>query len=498
MSFQQGLSGLNAAAKSLDTLGNNIANSGTVGFKSSSTLFGDVFAATLGGGIQVGIGVSVGGVTQQFTQGNLTVTSNPLDLAINGQGMFRLSNNGATTFTRNGQFNIDKDGFVVNPSGYRLTGYLANASNVIVPSTPAEIFINTADLQPQATGNSSVGARIGLNLDSRQPTYLPVAAAAAAAGAAASAAALTAGATAAQAAAASAAAVASITGGGTLAAAGVAASAAAVGAGATAAQGLAAETAVTASSPPAAAFNVNDPTTYNSSTSITVFDSLGNSHLMSMFFKKDSANNWSVYSNLNGGAPSGATTLAFNSTGALSWTGGGVPPSPLPVTPPPGTGIIAQIHAVTTGADDLDFNLNLTGSTQYGNIFGVNSVAQDGYTSGRLSGLSIAADGTVQGRYSNGQSRDLAQVVLANFNNPNGLTSLGNNQWGETPESGQPLVGVPGSGSLGALQSAAVEESNVDLTAELVSMITQQRAYQANAQTIKTQDQILQTLVNLR
>lgn len=484
MSFQQGLSGLNAAAKSLDTLGNNIANSGTVGFKSSSTLFGDVFAATLGGGIQVGIGVSVGGVSQQFTQGNLTVTSNPLDLAINGQGMFRLSNNGATTFTRNGQFNIDKDGFVVNPSGYRLTGYLANASNVIVPSTPAEIFINTADLQPQATGNSSVGARIGLNLDSRQPTYLPVAAAAAAAGAAASAAALTAGATAAQAAAASAAAVASITGGGTLAAAGVAASAAAVGAGATAAQGLAAETAVTASSPPAAAFNVNDPTTYNSSTSITVFDSLGNPHLMSLFFRKTASNNWDLYTNLDGGAASAVTPMTFNSTGTLTT---------------PASGIVPQSHAVTTGASTpLAFNLNLTGSTQYGNIFGVNSVAQDGYTSGRLSGLSIAADGTVQGRYSNGQSRDLAQVVLANFNNPNGLTSLGNNQWGETPESGQPLVGVPGSGSLGALQSAAVEESNVDLTAELVSMITQQRAYQANAQTIKTQDQILQTLVNLR
>jgi flagellar hook protein FlgE len=405
MSFQQGLSGLNAAAKSLDTLGNNIANSGTVGFKSASTLFSDVFASTLGGGIQVGIGVAVGGVNQQFSQGNLTVTSNPLDLAINGQGMFRLSNNGATTFTRNGQFNVDKDGFVVNASGYRLTGYLANASNVIVPSTPAEIFINTADLQPQPTGNSSVGARIGLNLDSRQEVN-------------------------------------------------------------------------------AVPFDVTDPTTYNSSTSITVFDTLGNPHLMSMFFKKDSANNWSLYSNLDGGAPSAASAMTFNSTGALTW---------------PASGIIAQSHAVTTGATSpLAFNLNLTGSTQYGNIFGVSSVAQDGYTSGRLSGLSIAADGTVQGRYSNGQSRDLAQVVLANFNNPNGLTSLGNNQWGETPESGQPLVGVPGSGSLGALQSAAVEESNVDLTAELVSMITQQRAYQANAQTIKTQDQILQTLVNLR
>jgi flagellar hook protein FlgE len=487
MSFQQGLSGLNAAAKALDVLGNNIANSGTVGFKSSSALFGDVYAASLGSGSQVGIGVAVGGINQQFTQGNLTVSSNPLDIAINGQGMFRLSNNGATTFTRNGQFNIDKNGFVVNASGYRLTGYLANTANVIVPSTPAEIFINTADLQPQPTGNSTAGARIGLNLDSRQPV-----------------------------------------------------------------NGL--------------TFNVNDPTTYNSSTSITVFDSLGNPHLMSIYFKKGDggasviaaagaigtaastaalaavppatageaaaaaaaataaatagssaaaigaaaaaaiisspipaaaasaaaiaatpatpANTWQLYTNLDGGTASAPTTLLFNSTGALT---------------SPATGIIPQSHAVGTGATTpLDFNLNLTGSTQYGNIFGVNSVSQDGYTSGRLSGLSIAADGTIQGRYSNGQSRDLAQVVLANFNNPNGLSSLGNNQWGETADSGQPLVGVPGSGSLGVVQSAAFEESNVDLTAELVSMITQQRAYQANAQTIKTQDQILQTLVNLR
>ncbi len=405
MSFQQGLSGLNAAAKALDVLGNNISNSGTVGFKSSTATFGDVYAASLGAGNQIGIGVSVSGVNQQFTQGNLTVSSNPLDVAINGQGMFRLSNNGAITFTRNGQFNIDKNGYVVNASGYRLTGYLANAANVIVPSTPAEIFINTADLQPQPTGNSGAGARIGLNLDSRQAVN-------------------------------------------------------------------------------ALAFNVNDPTTYNSSTSITVYDSLGNPHLMSLYFKKTAANSWDLYTNLNGGPPSAATGLVFNSTGALTT---------------PATGIIPQSHAVTTGATTpLAFNLNLSGSTQYGNIFGVNNVAQDGYTSGRLSGLSIAADGTVQGRYSNGQSRDLAQIVLANFNNPNGLSSLGNNQWGETADSGQPLVGVPGSGSLGVVQSAAYEESNVDLTAELVSMITQQRAYQANAQTIKTQDQILQTLVNLR
>jgi len=421
MSFQQGLSGLRSASVSLDTIGNNIANSGTVGFKSASALFGDVFAATLGGGNQVGIGVSVGGISQQFTQGNITSTNNPLDIAINGQGMFRLSNSGATTFTRNGQFNIDKDGYVVTASGARLTGYLANEANIIVPSTPKDIFINTANLQPMPTGGplgTGPGVKIGLNLDSRTKII-----------------------------------------------------------------------------DPATVFNETDPLTYNSSTSATVYDSLGNAHLMSMFFRKTGPNEWDIYTNLNGGPTTAATQLVFSSTGAL--TASALPlgvisqtfvPEPDPVNTP----------GVTTGAEDILFDLNLAGSTQYGNIFGVNSISQDGYTSGRLSGLSTAPDGTIQGRYSNGQTRDLAQVVLANFNNPNGLTSLGGNQWAETAESGQPQIGVPGSGSLGVLQSAAIEESNTDLTAELVNMITQQRAYQANAQTIKTQDQILQTLVNLR
>jgi flagellar hook protein FlgE len=401
------LSGLNASSKALDSVGNNIANSGTVGFKSATTAFADVFAASLGGGSQVGIGTTVAGINQQFTQGNITVTNNALDLAINGQGFYRLDNNGAISWTRNGQFNVDKDGYIVSASGYRLTGYLANASNVIVPSTPAEIFINTSDLQPQPTGNTGAGVEMGLNLDSREAVI-------------------------------------------------------------------------------AAPFNVNDPTTYNSSTSATVFDSLGNPHLLSLFFKKEAAppNSWSLYTNLDGGAASAATPVTFSATGALT---------------APALGVVAQSHVLTTGATSpLAFNLDLSSSTQYGNIFGVNSIAQDGYTSGRLSGLSVASDGTVQGRYSNGQTRDLAQVVLGNFNNPNGLTSMGNNQWVETADSGQPLIGVPGSGSLGVIQSAAIEESNVDLTAELVNMITYQRAYQANAQTIKTQDSILQTLVNLR
>ena len=177
-----------------------------------------------------------------------------------------------------------------------------------------------------------------------------------------------------------------------------------------------------------------------------------------------------------------ATLLTFSEFGALT--------TQMPLT--------LSFDPATGAANPLDFELDFSGSSQYGISFGVNNILQDGYTSGKLSGLSVAPDGILQGRYSNGQSRNMGQLVLVNFNNPNGLTSLGGNVWVESSESGQPIPGTPGQGSLGLIQSAAVEESNTDLTAELVNMITQQRVYQANAQTIKTQDQVLQTLVNLR
>jgi flagellar hook protein FlgE len=404
MAFQQGLSGLNAASKALDVISNNVANSGNVGFKTGTTLFTDVFAAALNGaaaGVQVGIGTAVGAVNQLFTQGNITPTNNPLDVAINGAGFFRVNQDGNVAYTRNGQFEVDKDGFIVNAQGYRLTGYPADATGAILPASPTDIQIDTADLQP----NPSTEVEIGLNLDSR-------------------------------------------------------------------------------ASAPSAAFDTSDPSTYNSSTSVTIYDSLGNDHILTMYFVKTAGGTWDVYQQLDGGTASAATTLAFDSAGAI--TSGAS--SNLSLTIP------ASFGAASPQALTLDF----TGSTQYGSAFGVNRQSQDGYASGRLSGITITEAGIVQGRYSNGQSRNLGQIVLANFASPQGLISLGNNLWAESPSSGQPLVGAPGAGSLGVLAAGSVEESNTDLTAELVNMITQQRAYQANAQSIKTQDQILQTLVNLR
>jgi flagellar hook protein FlgE len=234
------------------------------------------------------------------------------------------------------------------------------------------------------------------------------------------------------------------------------------------------------------AFDINDPTTYNKATSMSVYDSLGNAHAFTTYYQKSAANTWEVYGALDG-VPLTAKIgqLQFDTDGSLK---AAVPPLPFSVS-----------FALTNGATTpFDFTLDFNGATQFGSQFGVNTLKQDGYSSGQLSGFTIGGDGTVQGRYTNGQSRTLGQFLLVDFANPNGLQSLGNNAWGETATSGQPVPGGPGSGNLGVLQSGAVEESNVDLTAELVDMITAQRVYQANAQTIKTQDAVLNTLVNLR
>jgi len=408
MGFQQGLSGLNAASKNLDVIGNNVANANTVGFKNSQAQFADVYAASLSGsgGGQVGIGVKVAAVAQQFVQGNITATNNSLDIAINGQGFYRMDSNGSISYSRNGQFQLDKNGFIVSTNGHRLTGYGVDVNGNVVAAAPAALQIPTADLTPRAS--AAVG--VGLNLDARLPV------------------------------------------------------------------------------PSVAVFNPADPLSFNNSTSLTVYDSLGNSHIAALYFQKDvAANTWNTFLTLDnapvslGAAP--ANQLTFNTNGTLATPVGGA---------------LSAATFTPAGAAPINLNFDFGTTSQFGALFGVNKLSQDGFTSGRLSGFSTDANGIILGRYSNGQSKALGQVVLANFTNPQGLQPFGNNELGETSTSGAPLVGAPGTGSLGVLQSAAVEDSNVDLTAELVNMIVAQRVYQANAQTIKAQDAILQTLVSMR
>jgi flagellar hook protein FlgE len=240
-------------------------------------------------------------------------------------------------------------------------------------------------------------------------------------------------------------------------------------------------------------FNYADPNTYNQSTAVTIYDSLGNPHTYSTYFVKTGANAWDVYStvtNPTGAAPNfsnlGLTgSLTFNTSGQL--TSGLIPET-----------ITAAQLGYPGAVNPMAFNLNYSGSTQTGSPFAVNTQLQDGYAAGTLAGFKIGSDGIILGNYTNGQSRVVGQAVLATFRNPQGLQPLGSNAWSRSYASGDPVLGVPGDGNLGTIQSGSLEESNTDLTGELVNMITAQRVYQANAQTIKTQDQVLQTLVNLR
>ena len=233
-------------------------------------------------------------------------------------------------------------------------------------------------------------------------------------------------------------------------------------------------------------FNFANPQTYNYSTALAVYDTLGVAHTMTMYFERvATGGDWNVYGTMDGATPQAfPAQLAFDTSGRLTT---GMP-------------LLLPSWALTTGAatpwspGQIDF----TGTSQYGSASSVDRLTQGGYATGSLAGLTVSDDGIILGRYSNGQARNLGQVVLATFANPNGLQSLGNNQWSLSSVSGPELVSAPGAGSRGVLQSASIEESNVDLTAQLVNMITQQRNYQANAQSIKTQDQIMQTLVNLR
>ena len=246
--------------------------------------------------------------------------------------------------------------------------------------------------------------------------------------------------------------------------------------------------------PPTAGFDPTNSSTYNFATSTSVYDSLGNSHALGLYFVANGTNGsgdnvWKVYATNDGAAigNSAVGTVSFNSQGLIDNTQTTMP--------------FNVSTAVTGGATTpLAFTLDLTGSTQFASATSssVNQLTQDGFASGRLSSYSVSNDGTILGRYTNGQTKPLAQVALANFTSPEGLSPLGNNVWAETSKSGPPLVGIPGTGTLGALQSGTVEESNVDLTTQLVDMITAQRNYQANAQTIKTQDALMQTLVSLQ
>jgi flagellar hook protein FlgE len=403
MPFRTAISGLRASMTDLSTIGNNVANASTTGFKKSRAEFSDIYAASNLGvaGDTPGSGVNVSRIAQQFSQGTVSFTENALDLAINGNGFFVVNDGGSNLYTRAGAYGVDREGYVVNAQNQRLQAFQADTSGTITGAL-GDLLINTANVAPSAT----TAVTVGLNLDS------------------------------------------------------------------------------SASVPTVATFDPTNTSSYNNATSTTVYDSLGNSHVASMYYVKTGANAWDTYTYVDGVAVDGPTALTFDTSGAL--------------TSPAGGAFTTASFTPSGGGAAMTLDLSYGTSTQYGSPFSVNSMVQDGYTTGTLSGLDIDTSGIIFARYSNGQAVTLGQVALANFANPQGLQPVGDTAWAETFEAGAPLVSAPGSSNLGLIQGGALEESNVDLSEELVKMIVAQRNFQANAQVIQTADQVTQSIINIR
>ena len=496
MGFSQGLSGLNTSSRALDVISHNIANTSTVGFKASRAIFADVYAGALTGvnsSIQIGYGSKITAVYQSFVDGIPTTTANPLDMAIIGNGFYVIQRfDGSIAYTRNGQFDINKDGYIITPLGEKVMGVLADENGAIPISGGAvnPLFVPLGDNPPKATtsmeirsgnlnaddppanavistpdGNSlTVNVAVGTSVTSNWSVTLDYDATTQ---------------------------TFTVPPGYTLTPATVnPLNPSAV---YTLSNGTdtinftvrGADTAVDgAVTVKAVAFQPNDLDTYNYMCPIAVYDSLGGEHLMELFFVKTGPLNWDVYTRLDGDVATldGPVSLTYGPNGKLTSNGQ----------------YDYQATNLINSAANLDISVDLSSLTQYGSKYAITDYGQDGYSTGQIAGLTVSQDGIIQGLYTNGQTKNLGQVVLATFRSNQGLTSVGDNMWVESPDSGPPIVGRPRTGLNGLISGGQVEESNVDLTQELVNMIIQQRNYQANAQTIRTQDQIMQTLVNLR
>jgi flagellar hook protein FlgE len=405
MSFSIALSGINAANTDLNTISNNIANANTTGFKESSAEFGDVFqngAYNLASN-NVGDGVATETIAQDFSQGSITSTSNPLDLAISGDGFFTLMDNGSPVYTRDGAFTTDSSGYVVSATGQNLQVYPPLAGGTTFSTgTLTNLQLSTAPNPPAATTSIDAGVTLPAN----------------------------------------------------------------------------------ATAPATSTFSPTDSSSYNQTTSTTIYDSEGEAQTLNLYFVAGSTPGaWTEYTTVNGTQVGSGTALSFGSTGTLS---------------SPANGQIPIAYTPTDGAAAISATLNMSGTTQYGSTFSVNSLTQDGYATGQLNGVSVSSTGVVSANYSNGQTSVLGQVAMANFANPQGLQQLGNATWAQTYASGSAIPGSAGVSDFGTLQSGSLESSNVDLTTQLVDMMNAQRNYQANSQVISTDDQLLQTILHLQ
>ncbi|MBY0249271.1 MAG: flagellar hook protein FlgE [Nitrospiraceae bacterium] len=568
-----GVSGLNANGTALSVIGNNIANMSTVGFKGSKATFADLISSSISGGsgaVQTGIGVALTSVQGNFSQGSLATSSNVLDLAIDGNGFFVVEDaQGGTFYSRAGLFRLDRNNNVVDPSGFKLQGFLADTTGTItgtigdiaLPSTTASprattialvaANLNSATAQTGVRGNvvasaasvttTAAGANsftIDLNGDGVQTVTV--------ANGLTGAALATAIQNAVRAlvpndpfkAAAYSGFTASVnpsniftftsgitgttnnstTGTGTVVVA------------ANGADTLAADLNMTAgTSTTGTDFLLSDPSaSSNFSTSMTVFDSLGNSHLLTTYFTRVGQNTWNynvvanaadvVTANYDSSNIDASLGIVKVGSGTLTFGTNGTLDRESPVTRYD-TGTAAGIAGATPGELQIDFNgatqnqlivmnygtsvttdggSGLDGTTQFGSTSALVQQTQDGFAAGSLQAFSVDSNGTISGRFSNGQLRALAQVVLARFPDPIGLTRTGKNTFAQSGNSGQPVTGTPDSAGLGRVLSNSLELSNVDLGESFIDMIAAQRGFQANSRVITTSDEILQELVNLK
>jgi flagellar hook protein FlgE len=422
------VSGMNANGTSLSVISDNIANLNTVGFKQSRVEFGDVLSQSMSeGSSQIGRGVQVMGVSPLFTQGSFESTASGLDLSIDGDGFFMVSDTAsAQYYTRAGQFSIDKNGNIVNPDNLTLQGYLADAAGNITGTTG-----NLQVATRQNPANMTTAAQVALNLNATATVNaLPF----------------------------------TLDGNG---------------------DGM-----------------NNDPANFNSSTTVNVFDSQGGSHPVTLYFSKTADNTWDVhYVHDDPTVPgtlidAGTQNLVFNADGSLNTDNSGV-------------GISFNFGGAVTNPQPIAFNFGtgtgeavagtgLDMSTQFASVFSVLSLNQDGYASGSLKNISVSEGGVITGAFTNGQTRAIGQVALARFISPSGLSKLGRNLYGESFDSGQPVVGTANSSGIGKVAANSLELSNVDLADQFVKMITAQRGFQANSRVITTTDELMTEMVNLK
>lgn len=460
MSFNIALSGVSAAQRDLDVTANNIANVNTVGFKESRAEFGDVYAASLlsGGKTKVGDGVLTQEVAQQFSQGSLQFTNTALDLAITGNGFFATTPEITSrdfSFTRAGQFKLDQDNFVVNSNGDNLMGFPVNSDGTsasVALSTTVPVRIPDSSGSPQRTTEVAPRFNLPAGDDAKDVTL----------------------------------------------------------------------------------FDPNDPLTYNAATSITVYDSLGDSHVMTYYFMKDSAatNEWVVVNyiddtpvntagdtdNVAGADPAniaGAVSLGANAVSGfrMQFSSGG---DFIGIQNGDGTqvatGDVTTVQLgnppLTNGSDVTqsivtNFTLDTANATpdeptQFASSFEVTSLEQDGLPVGRLTGIDIGPDGLVRATFSNGTSEPVVRVALVRFSNEQGLTQQSNTQWQESILSGEALAGEATTGTFGDINSSALEQANVNLTTELIDLIIAQRNFQANSRALEVNNQLNQTILNIR